>query len=68
MHEHGHIMVGLMNGCKFYLLTVGSIGLKTYGQGKVVLNYEKNILLRGGVGATLPKKKESVTLTFGKKF
>lgn len=67
MHELGHIIVGLMNGWKFYLLTVGPIGLKTDEQGKIVLYFEKNIILWGGVGATLPKKKESANINVWKK-
>lgn len=67
IHELGHIVVGLMSGWEFGFLTVGPIGLKTNEQGKVVLYFEKNILFWGGIGATLPKKKESANINVWKK-
>ena len=54
IHELGHIIVGLINGWKFYLLVVGPIGIKADEKGRIKLYLEKNIALWGGVGGTLP--------------
>lgn len=55
IHELGHIIVGLANGWKFFLLVIGPLGIKTDEEGKLKFYFEKRIALWGGVGATLPK-------------
>lgn len=67
IHELGHVIVGLLCGWKFYLLTVGPIGIKRNEQGKIVLYFEKNIVLWGGVGATVPTNKNYDNINVWKK-
>jgi len=55
IHELGHIIVGLANGWKFFLLVIGPIGIKPNGKGKLKFYFEKHIALWGRVGGTLPK-------------
>ena len=55
IHELGHVMVGIANGWKFILLTVGP--LKIYRNDvheKVKVGFEKNIMNWFGIGATVP--------------
>ena len=54
VHELGHIMVGLKEGFKFYLLIVGPFGLKRNENDKIIFYIEKDISLWGGLGATVP--------------
>jgi Peptidase family M50. len=54
VHELGHVLTGLANGWKFHLLVVGPLGIKTNGQGKIKLYFEKHIAMWGGAGATIP--------------
>lgn len=54
VHELGHIIVGLANGWKFYLLIIGPLGIKTDEYGKIKLYFEKQVMLWGGVGGTFP--------------
>lgn len=56
VHELGHIIVGLINGWKFYLLVIGPLGIKVDEQGRVKFYLEKRIAMWGGVGCTLPKQ------------
>jgi hypothetical protein len=67
VHEFGHIFVGLVNSWKFHLIVVGPIGLKRNADGKLQFYYEKNIILWGGVGATLPTKDNPENLNIWKK-
>lgn len=55
IHELGHVVVGLVNGWKFYLLVIGPLGIKADEDDKVKFYFEKNVSLWGGVGATIPK-------------
>ena len=55
IHELGHIIVGLANGWKFYLLVIGPLGIKADENGKIRFYFEKRIALWGGVGGTVPK-------------
>lgn len=59
IHELGHIVVGLVNGWKFYMLTVGPFGLKADKNGKIKVYFEKHIMSWGGVGSTLPQNKNA---------
>jgi hypothetical protein len=53
-HELGHVIAGISHGWKFQWIVVGFIGLKRFGSGHIRPYLEKNPLLWGGVGATLP--------------
>jgi ABC-type multidrug transport system fused ATPase/permease subunit len=66
VHELGHIVVGMINGWKFLLLVVGPIGLKRNEQDKVVMYLEKNPVLWGGVGGTIPLKHDERNLKIWK--
>ncbi|MCY6372493.1 site-2 protease family protein [Clostridium ganghwense] len=55
IHELGHIIVGLANGWKFYLLVIGPLGIKADENGKIKFYFEKQIAMWGGVGGTVPK-------------
>ncbi|MFD3156718.1 M50 family metallopeptidase [Haloimpatiens sp. FM7330] len=55
VHELGHIIIGLMQGFKFYLFIAGPLGFKRNDKNKIVFYIEKNISLWGGLGATLPQ-------------
>lgn len=56
IHELGHIIVGLINGWKFYLLVIGPFGIKSDEGGNIRIYFEKRIAMWGGVGGTLPKE------------
>ncbi|GFP75350.1 site-2 protease family protein [Clostridium fungisolvens] len=58
VHELGHILVGLKSGFKFYLLIVGPFGLRRKEDDKVQFFIEKDPLLWGGVGATMPQRED----------
>lgn len=55
IHELGHIFVGLIYGWKFYLLVIGPLGIKAVENGSIKVYFEKQIVMWGGVGCTLPK-------------
>jgi hypothetical protein len=55
VHELGHIIVGLANGWKFSLLVIGPLGIKADEKGKINIYLEKQFVLWGGVGCTIPK-------------
>ena len=55
VHELGHIVTGLINGWKFYLLIIGPLGIKVDEDDHIVLYLEKRAVMWGGVGCTLPK-------------
>jgi len=55
VHELGHVIVGLANGWKFYLLVIGPLGIKTDDKGKIKVYFEKQMVMWGGVGGTLPQ-------------
>ncbi|MGE5652744.1 MAG: hypothetical protein ACM3ZQ_00565 [Bacillota bacterium] len=59
VHELGHLLMGLAQGFRFYLLIVGPFGLKRDEDDKVVLYLEKNLSLWGGIGATVPQRDDS---------
>lgn len=54
IHEIGHIITGLFQGFKFYLLVIGPIGLEADNNGKLHVYFEKKIALWAGVGGTRP--------------
>ena len=63
IHELGHVMVGIANGWKLILLTVGP--LKIYRNDvhdKVKVGFEKNIMNWFGIGATVPVGQDSDNL------
>ena len=68
VHEMGHVVMGLLQGWKFYYLVIGP--MRIYREDlndRIHIGYEKNSALWGGVGATLPKTKEDAKLSiFGK--
>lgn len=55
VHELGHILIGLKEGFKFYLLIAGPFGLKRNDKDKIVFYIEKNISLWGGLSVTIPE-------------
>lgn len=59
VHELGHILTGLINGFKFYIFVIGPIGLKRNEKDDIVLYFEKNPALWGGIGGVLPKTENS---------
>lgn len=57
IHEMGHVVCGLLHYWKLYMLVVGP--LKFYRENmdsKLKIGIEKNLILWGGVGGTLPVK------------
>ena len=54
IHELGHIIVGILHGWKLYILLVGPFGIKRNDKEKLVFYLEKNPVLWGGVGGTVP--------------
>jgi hypothetical protein len=56
IHELGHVIVGLANGWKFFLLVIGPLGIKADENGKIKFYFEKRIAFWGGVGGTMPKE------------
>lgn len=58
IHELGHVICGLLNHWKMFLLVVGPVKLyRETLDAKVKIGIEKNISLWGGVGGTLPTYK-----------
>lgn len=55
VHELGHVIVGLTNGWKFYILVIGPLGIKRDENDKIKLYFEKRIVLWAGVASTLPR-------------
>jgi Peptidase family M50. len=56
IHELGHIVVGLINGWKFYLLVIGPFGIAVNEHDNIKFYVEKRVTMWGGVGCTLPRK------------
>ena len=56
VHELGHIVVGLINGWKFYLLIIGPLGIKLDENDKIKVYLEKRPVMWGGIGCTFPKE------------
>ncbi len=57
IHEMGHVVCGLLHHWKLYMLVVGP--MKLYREtldSKLKIGIEKNPILWGGVGGTLPQK------------
>lgn len=54
MHELGHLCTGLLLRFRFYLFITGPLGIKRNNNGKVVLFFNKNLALAGGIAATAP--------------
>lgn len=54
VHELGHILIGLIQGFKFYLFIAGPFGIKRKDNDKIKFYIEKDISLWGGLGATIP--------------
>jgi len=59
VHELGHILVGQIQGFKFYLFIVGPFGFKRNENDKITFFIEKDISLWGGLGATIPVNEDS---------
>ena len=58
VHELGHVICGLLNHWKLFLLVVGPIKLYRESiESKVKIGIEKNVVLWAGVGGTLPIRK-----------
>lgn len=55
-HELGHVLTGLMVGFRFHLFVAGPLGVKRDENDRVVVYFEKDISLWGGMAATLPKE------------
>ena len=53
-HELGHILAGIFQGFKFYMLVVGPFGLKRDKNDKIVFYIERNTAYWGGIGGTFP--------------
>lgn len=56
VHEVGHVLVGLANGWKFLLLVIGPLGIKADNNGRIRFYLEKQVIMWGGVGCTVPKQ------------
>ncbi|KNY25841.1 M50 family metallopeptidase [Pseudobacteroides cellulosolvens] len=54
IHELGHVIVGLINGWRFYLLVIGPLGIKSDENNNIKFYLEKQIVMWGGVGCTAP--------------
>lgn len=58
VHELGHVIYGLLNHWKLFMLIIGPLKLfRETLDSKIKLGIEKNIVLWGGVGGTLPTLK-----------
>ena len=55
-HELGHVLTGLIEGFRFHLFVAGPLGVKRDENDRVVVYFEKDISLWGGIAATLPKE------------
>lgn len=55
IHEMGHILAGLVNGWKFYMLIIGPIKIyrENINEG-IKVKFEKNMAYWGGTGAAIP--------------
>lgn len=57
VHESGHVVAGLVQGWKFELLVIGPFKLyRDEKDGKVKFGLEKNLVLWGGIGGSIPVK------------
>jgi len=57
IHEMGHVVCGLLHHWKLYMLVVGPMKLyRETMDSKIKIGIEKNPILWGGVGGTLPAK------------
>ncbi|MGL5315749.1 MAG: site-2 protease family protein [Peptostreptococcaceae bacterium] len=54
VHELGHILMGMGEGFKFYLLVAGPFGIKRNDMDEIEFYIEKDVSLWGGLGATAP--------------
>lgn len=55
IHEMGHLLAGMINGWKFYLLIIGPV--KIYRENineKIKIKLEKNVAYWGGTAASIP--------------
>lgn len=58
IHELGHVICGLLNHWRLFLLVVGPLKLyRENMKSRVKIGIEKNVVLWGGVGGTLPTNK-----------
>jgi len=55
-HELGHVLTGLIEGFKFHLFVAGPLGVKRDENDRIVVYFEKDISLWGGIAATLPQE------------
>ena len=59
VHEGGHVVAGLLQGWKFYLLVVGPFKLyRDEKDDKVKFGLEKNMVLWGGIGGCIPREEK----------
>lgn len=68
IHEMGHVVCGLLHHWKLYMLVVGPMKLyRENMDSKIKMGIEKNTILWGGVGGTLPvKESEENVKVWGK--
>jgi hypothetical protein len=63
IHEFGHVVMGLLNGWKFYLLVIGPFEWKRDNpKDKIRFCLEKNIMMWGGMGGSYPVNREKDNL------
>jgi len=59
VHEGGHVVAGLFQGWKFWLLVAGPFKLyRDEKDDKVKFGIEKNMVLWGGIGGCLPREEK----------
>lgn len=63
IHELGHVLVGIVNGWRFMLFTVGPLKIyRPTSEEKMTISFEKNVMNWFGVGAVVPKGKSNDNL------
>ena len=63
VHEGGHVVAGLIQGWKFEILVVGPLKLyRDEKDDKVKLGIEKNLVLWGGIGGSIPREESEDNL------
>jgi len=59
VHEGGHVVAGLLQGWKFYVLVVGPFKLyRDEKDDRVKFGIEKNVVLWGGIGGCVPREEK----------
>lgn len=63
VHELGHVLMGLINGWKFYMLVIGPFEWKRESPDeKIRFCFEKNMMMWGGMGGSYPVNKDKDNL------